>query len=93
MNFLQLEQFTLVWITLGSMLLLWIMFYYWWRLNHNTAFYVKMLAEVILDLKYFILLYTMMIFTFTTTSLVLNSYFMTLNFYGDEHLYVELYDV
>jgi len=52
-----------------------------------------MLAEVILDLKYFILLYTMMIFTFTTTSLVLNSYFMTLNFYGDEHLYVELYDV
>ena len=39
------------------------------------------------------LLYIMMIFTCTTTTLVFNSYFMTLNFYGDEHLYVELFDV
>jgi hypothetical protein len=69
------------------------MFYYWWRLNNNTAFYVKMLTEVILDLKYFMLLYLMMICTFSSTSMVLNQYFMTLNIIGDtEHTYAELYD-
>lgn len=51
-----------------------------------------MLTEVILDLKYFMLLYLMMICTFSSTSMVLNQYFMTLNIIGDtEHTYAELY--
>lgn len=54
---------------------LWLMFYYWWRLNYHTAFYVKMLIEVVLDLKYFILLYSMMIITFSTTGMILETYF------------------
>lgn len=91
-HFVGLSTYHLIVVTIIMMIQLWVMFYYWWRLNNNTAFYVKMLTEVILDLKYFMLLYLMMICTFSSTSMVLNQYFMTLNIIGDtEHTYAELY--
>lgn len=39
-----ITQESLVYTALIAQIQLWFMFYYWWRLNNNTAFYVKMLT-------------------------------------------------
>lgn len=51
-----------------------------------------MLTEVIWDLKYFMLLYLMMVCTFSTTTIILNQYFMTLNYHGSEKEYQEMFE-
>jgi hypothetical protein len=48
------------------------MFYYWWRLNPETAFYVKMLTQIILDLRYFLLFYFMIVCTFASVAMILD---------------------
>lgn len=74
-EFTGLKPHLLVYLTTLATCQLWVMFYYWWRLYPETAFYVKMLMEIIIDLKYFILFYFMIICTFTSTQLILDQHF------------------
>jgi hypothetical protein len=67
-----MEYWQLVYLTTWATVLIWVMFFYWWRLHTETAFYVNLLAQVLWDLKLFILLYIDVVCTFATVAMILD---------------------
>jgi hypothetical protein len=67
--------------------LLWIAFYYMWRLIPNFAFYVSMLTQTAIDLKIFLFFYVMIIITFATVQMIMYNAVNTSEFYGTEYNY------
>ena len=60
--------------TFGSIaiFLAWIRLFYWMRLFKNTAYYVNLISQTIIDVKVFILLMIVMICAFSNLFSILN---------------------
>ena len=55
-----------------AVILMWIKAFYWLRLFSETSFYVRLIRDTILDIKYFFILYVLILITFANALLILN---------------------
>ena len=54
-------------------LLLWNKAFYWMRLFSETAFYVKLIIETIIDIRYFLILFIAILMTFGNALMIMNA--------------------
>ena len=53
-------------------LLMWIKTFYWMRLFSPTSFYIRLISETLVDIKYFLILLIFILMTIGNTLLVMN---------------------
>lgn len=69
-------------------LLLWNKAFYWMRLFSQTAFYVKLIFETIIDIRYFLILFIAILMTFGNALMIMNAG------RGEEsHLYANIFSI
>lgn len=51
---------------------MWIKTFYWMRLFSPTSFYIRLISETLVDIKYFLILLIFILMTFGNTLLVMN---------------------
>jgi hypothetical protein len=52
--------------------ILWMLMLYWMRLSYNLSFYVDIVKNSIYDIRYFLLMLILMIFTFSNALIILD---------------------
>jgi hypothetical protein len=62
-------------ITAVACVLLWLILMYWMRLFSQTGFYVKLILQTIVDLKYFLLFFGIIICMFASSVVIIDSYY------------------
>ena len=51
---------------------MWIKAFYWLRLFENTSFYVRLIIETMKDIKFFLILFIFILFTFANAILIMD---------------------
>lgn len=59
-------------ITSLAVILMWFKVFYWMRLFDSTSFYVKLIRETVYDIRYFLILFIVILLTFANALLVAN---------------------